>query len=306
VRVFVLPSKDFDTYKKNEPGTKVISRDYEEYWSGPVNSPNSGKKIKIEMTKDETVYVVFDNRYYDEGEQHIVFDEPLEYKVTIEREESPVFIISVILIIIVVIVAGLMGGFFYLKGKRGTGVKKITREAAIETQRSLDREMAELELEIQDSLRKSTAVAPMQAMSLKKSAAPSPQPAGVGTPATAPGTVPQVPAPAAVGGAVQPGQAPGTGAPAMPGSTPTEQPKLPAAGAAAPQPTTPPGQPGQPQLPPGQPGAVPPRPAPPQQPPAQTQAQPQPQQPPAPAPAPAPAPTQTPAPGQPPKQPPQA
>jgi len=176
VRVFVLPAKDFDTYKKNEPGTKVISRDYEEYWSGPVNSPSSGKKITIEMTKDETIYVVFDNRHYDEGEQHIVFDEPLEYKVSIEREESPVFIISVILIIIVVIVAGLMGGFFYLKGKRGSGVKKITREAAIETQRSLDREMVELELEIQDSLRRSTAAAPMQAMSLKRPTAPSPQP----------------------------------------------------------------------------------------------------------------------------------
>ena len=166
LRVFVISEDDFETYDNNQPGIKRISREYEEYWSGPVNSPSMGKKIEIDAESDDTIYVVFDNRYYDEGKQFLTYDEPTEYEVTIEREESPVFMISMILIIIVIIAAGILGGFFYMKSKRSTVAKKVTREAAIETQRSLDREMAELELEIQDSLRKSTIASPMQAMPL--------------------------------------------------------------------------------------------------------------------------------------------
>jgi len=88
VRVFVLPAKDFDTYKRNDPNTKVISRKYEEYWSGPVNLPSASKKITIEPKAKDTIYVIFDNKYYDEGEKHITFDEPVEFQVSVERTES--------------------------------------------------------------------------------------------------------------------------------------------------------------------------------------------------------------------------
>ncbi len=260
IRVFVIPEKKFETYKQNKPGTQIISRKYEEYWSGQAHTTVADKKITIEVKEDDTLIVVFDNGFYEEGKQHIGFDEPLEYKVSINREESPIFIMLLILIIIVVIVAGIMGGFFYVKTKKSSGVTKITREAAVETQRSLDREMAQLELEIQDSLRRSTVAAPMKAMSLRQGAAQTTVAArpGAGAQPAAPGTVPQTPGRvgAAGMGVTQPGMAPGRTA--MLGSTPGKQPLLPQGSTGAPGTTGAPQTTPTPGQPPQQPQMLPP------------------------------------------------
>jgi hypothetical protein len=269
VRVFVISKKNFDVYKNNRPDQKVISREYESYWSGPVGTSVSQKKITIDADKDDTIMVIFDNRYYEEGKQYVTFDEPVEYQVTIEREESPLFMMLLILGVVAIIVAGLMFAFFYYKSKKSSGVTKITREAAVETQRTLDREMAQLELEIQDSLRRGTVPSgPMSAMPLTKQTPPSQAPAPGQTPA-APGQVPQ--RPTTVGTA-----------PPMGGSAPGETPALPTSGT-APTPGQPPGTGGAPQMlppaqqPAAQPQAPPPAPAPqPQAPPPAQQPTPQP------------------------------
>jgi hypothetical protein len=233
LRVFVMSKDDFDTYIKNDISRDKISREYEEYWHGDVGTISGGKKIEIEADKDDDIVVVFDNRFYDEGEKYVTFDEPVEYTVSFQRENSPFLIIVIILVIIIIIVAVIMFSVFYFKSKKSTGVTKITREAAVETQRSLDREMAELELEIQDSLRRQSVMAPMSAMPLgqKPGAAKGP-PAGAGaqTSASAPGTVPRTPAPTGTGA---PGAQPGA-APAIPGATPGGPPKLPSAADKAP------------------------------------------------------------------------
>ncbi|WP_455393039.1 hypothetical protein [[Eubacterium] cellulosolvens] len=275
LRVFVISKKNFDAFKKNDIARNKISREYEEYWSGDVGTTVSKKKIEIEADKDDDIVVILDNRFYAEGQKYIAFDEPVEYTATFERENSPFLIILLILAIIIIIAAIIMFLAFYLKAKKSAGVTKITREAAVETQRSLDREMAELELEIQDSLRRQSVMAPMSAMPLgqQKSA---PAPPGGPAPA-APGTVPKTPAAAGTAG-TQPGLAPGkqpTGAQVMPGSTPGEQPMLPSVAPgqpAAAQPGQAPGSTPQPQmLPPAPKMANTPAPQP------QPQAQPQPQ-----------------------------
>jgi hypothetical protein len=268
VRVFVIPKKDLGIYEKNDISRKVIPRKYERYWSGPVNKIVSSKKIEINAEEDDDIVVIFDNRFYEEGKTHLTIDEPMKVKVKIERENSPMFFILGIIILIILIVAIITGAVLFYKTKSTSGVTKITREAAIETQRSLDREMAELEIEIQDSLRRQSVSAPMTATPLTQQAG-SAVGAGAGAAgAKAPGTVPQSPRPTAgVGGTgTTAGQTPGVAGtgPAIPGSTPGEQPMLPSTGAgAAPQgtgsaPGQTPGSTPQPQmLPPAQAGSAP-------------------------------------------------
>jgi hypothetical protein len=278
LRVFVIPEKNFKVYQENKPTTKVISRKYEKYWSSPVGETRIVGEIEINAEEDDTIMIIFDNRHYEEGKIHLSVDEPAEYTVTIQREESPVFLILIIVVLIVVILGAIIGVFLYMKTKRSSGVTKITKEAAIETQRSLDREMAELELEIQDSLRRQTIAAPMSAMPLQKQA---PKPTGGQPAAAAPGTVPRTPAPvgATPAGGAQRGLTPGATPFLMirrpPRSTPGDQKMLPTGSAGAPQQAGAPGQTpstAQPQmLPPApktaaQPQAQPQQPPPPQQP----------------------------------------
>lgn len=111
VRVFVIPESNFDTFKNNQPGS--ISYKYEKYWSGLVNKPEASNKMVINAESDDTLIVIFDNRFYSDGKQYITFDEPVEYEVSITREESAIAMIFnwvlplgiiIILIIVVVIV----------------------------------------------------------------------------------------------------------------------------------------------------------------------------------------------------------
>ena len=110
IRVFIISEKDFNIYKQNSPETEIIPRKYEEYWSGPVNSTVQSKKIVIKVEEDDTLLVIFDNSYYKEGKEQIVFDEPVEYAVSIRRErltaftyENWIFLLSLISISIVII-----------------------------------------------------------------------------------------------------------------------------------------------------------------------------------------------------------
>jgi hypothetical protein len=299
VRVFVIPYKNLEVYKENKPKTgKPISRDYSDKWQGYIGTISTEGKITITAEKDEEILIIFDNGFYDDYTDVVNVVEPLDIKVSITREESPFFMILMIVILIIVILATVIGAVFYKKLREAKGMTKVTREAAIETQRSLDREMAQLELEIQDSLRRGVVRGgPMAAMPMQRKAPPPAQSAQPPAPrpgasAAAPGTVPQTPAP--VGGATPggarapPGTAPRTAPGAAPGAPAGTGARTGAAGAgstAAAQPQQPgaaPGQGAQQQmLPPAQqpqPGSVPAQKPgqPPQQAPQQT---PQPQQP---------------------------
>ncbi len=220
LRIFIIPAKNINVYRENNPiSGKPISHDYEEYWEGHAGT-ELAKKGKIEFTaeKNEDIIILFDNNYYDTYKKNVDFDDPVEFKVKITREESPVFMILLIVIIVIVIISVIIAAVFYKKLRESKGMTKITREAAIETQRSLDREMAQLELEIQDSLRRGPAMrgAPMPARAMPQHQMPPRQPpAPAGAPPTraAPGTVPQAPRPATAQAGVRPTTA-------TPGATP--------------------------------------------------------------------------------------
>ena len=243
----------FSSYENNEPQEKTISRKYNDLWEGHIGSLATEGKIQFTAEADGEILVIFDNGFYKEYMDTVGnLDQPIEYKVEITREDSPIFLILLIMVLVIVIVVSIIGFVMYRKLKESKGMTKITREAAIETQRSLDREMAQLELEIQDSLRRSVVTrGPMTATPMQAQRPPpqttQPQ-VPVGVSASAPGRLPQTPSP---------GQARGAGAgmgtqPQLPGATPGAAVQ---AGRGAPatasRPGTAPGQPPQ-MLPPAQ------------------------------------------------------
>lgn len=270
VRVFIIPEKNLKTYREDDP-SHPISRKYEEHWQGTTEIIAKKGEIVIEAESAEDIIVIFDNSFYDEYDEAVTINEPLQFSVTITREESPLFLIIMIIVLIIIVIVAAVGGFMYMRLRESKGMTKVSREAAIETQRSLDREMAQLELEIQDSLKRTAITGgPMTAMPLQQQQSP----AGAGAPAgptpAAPGTVPQTPAPAGAGAPTTtqvPGTQPGQAAmAAKPGTTPGQQPMLPTGGApgtapGAAAPTTaapkPAGTQQQQMLPPAQPGTTP-------------------------------------------------
>jgi hypothetical protein len=240
VRVFVIPAKNLGVYRDNEPQRKRISRDYNEYWRGHLGEIARDGKIEITSEKEEDILVIFDNGYYEEYSDTVLEVEPIEMKVKITREESPLFFMILVIVLVVILVSALVGAYFYSKLREDKGMTKITREAAIETQRSLDREMAQLEMEIRESLTHAPARGggAMTAMPMQRQAPPPQQrpPQQIQqTAAAAPGTVPRTPAPA---------QAPAGGAPAqVPGAAPRQtQTPGPAPQAGSQQQMLPPGQ----------------------------------------------------------------
>ncbi len=226
IRIFVIPADNYKVYKENKPGEEQISRKYSEYWRGHLTSLARNGKIEFEAQEEDDIIVIFDNGFYDEYKKTVGdFDEPVDYKVKTTREESPLFLILMVVVLVLVLISVIVGAYFYTKLRRDRGMTKYTREAAIETQKSLDREMAQLEYEIQESFRRSPAGGPMTAMPMQQQPrAPPQQPpqmpqqrpaAPMGGPAQvqAPGTVPRTPMTA--GGQPTPG-----GAKQVPGATP--------------------------------------------------------------------------------------
>jgi hypothetical protein len=264
LRIFIIPANNLDVYKAADPSEKTISRKFNDKWEGHIGTIATKGKIEFTAEDDGEILVIFDNNYYPEYKDTVKIDRPIEYKVEISREDSPVFLILLILVLVIVIVVSIIGFVMYRKLKESKGMTKITREAAIETQRSLDREMAQLELEIQDSLRRgpvrgggAMAAMPMQAKRQPPPGQPMqrqqvPPPGGTG--AAAPGRLPQTPAPAGGAGGTGAG---GVGAqPQLPGATPGTAPGQPAQAGGAAQPGTAPGKPPQ-MLPPAQAPAQP-------------------------------------------------
>jgi predicted transcriptional regulator len=124
IRVFVIPEKNFKVYQENKPINKVISREYEKYWSGSVGETKSSGKIEIEPNEEETLIVVFDNRFYEEGKIHLELDEPAEYSVTAKRELTPAYWIENWLIpilgVVALVICILIIVYFYTKIRRDT------------------------------------------------------------------------------------------------------------------------------------------------------------------------------------------
>ncbi len=263
LRIFVIPAKNLEAYTTNDPNQARISHKYDKYWMGHISNTEFKGKIEIDATSEEDILIILDNGFYQEYIDVVKTNVPIETKVTIHREASPFLMILFLMILIVIIVIAIVGIFIYKKLKDTKGMTKITREAAVETQRSLDREMVQLELEIQDSMRRgSFASGPMTAMPMQPppsptgppgSPGPGMGPPGVGVgaqPMSVPGTVPQTPTPITASTS-----APGQG-PQLPGAAPAQpgtQPQLTPVQA----PGTAPGQTGQVQmLPPASPGAI--------------------------------------------------
>jgi hypothetical protein len=239
VRIFILGEKDFDRYVYNSPkeeGMK-ISNSYEEGWKGMdglIRDADYTFTVPDEP-KHGNIYVIIDNGYYQE---HLSstdeVDSPAKYNIEIERS-SPMWELIIIIIAVVVVIVIIVVIAIFLGRKREKAIsKKMTKEQAVETQKSLDREMARLEAEIQESLMKSGTVVPAQGMP------------GAPPPMAAPTSAQPQPA--------VPGPGPTAPPPPQPGAPPVPGPASPAAPAqpAAPAPPAPVGAPPPQQRPPVQ------------------------------------------------------
>ncbi len=131
IRVFIIPEENFEVYKNNNPTSKGISRKYEEYWSGLVSEVKSSKQITFKSEDDENIYVILDNRFYEEGRNYINIDEPMEYEVSIRRKEAfkPTFdrwVLPIIALGISIILASIIVS--YTKINRDKVLEHKTRE----------------------------------------------------------------------------------------------------------------------------------------------------------------------------------
>ncbi len=230
VRIFILSEKDFDRYVYNSPleeGMK-ISTSYEKGWkgmSGLIRDEDYTWTVPDEP-KHGNIYVVIDNGYYKEYRSSTdEVDSPAKYNIEIERS-SPMWELIIIIIAVVVVIVIIVVIAIFLGRKREKAIsKKMTKEQAVETQKSLDREMARLEAEIQESLMKSGTVVPAQGMQgapppMAAPTAAQPQPAAPGPtapPPPQPGAPPRPASPAA------PAQPAAPAPPAPVGAPPQQQ-----------------------------------------------------------------------------------
>ncbi|MCK5561741.1 MAG: hypothetical protein KAJ51_14155, partial [Thermoplasmata archaeon] len=207
VRIFILNEKDFNRYRYNHPdeeGQKV-SKVYDSGWKG-INALTRDEDYTWKVPDDPkhgNVYIVVDNGYYKEylkTEQEVT---PATYHLEITRVAPMWGIIFLVIGIVAVVVVIIVVAIYFGRKREKSISRKMTKEAAVETQKTLDREMARLEAEIQESLIKSGPLPP-QAMQ----GAPPPmaatttapvQPAAMPSPAggPSPGPGPPTPIPAA-------------------------------------------------------------------------------------------------------------
>jgi biotin operon repressor len=121
VRLFVIPKKDFDTYENNDITKKYISRKYKEYWSGNVNTVSPKMRIEIEAKEDDDIVIIVDNKYYEEGQSYIPYNEPVKTNVNIKRQQPSFFeknaTIIIALIVVLLIIVFLLT-FLYTKVRR--------------------------------------------------------------------------------------------------------------------------------------------------------------------------------------------
>ncbi len=238
VRIFILNEKDFERYKYNNPTEAKVSLHYEDGWKG-MNTLTRNEDYVWNVPdnpKNDNVYIIIDNGYYQEYlTPGLEIDTPATYHLEIERESPMWGIIFLIIAIIAVVVVIVVIAIYYGRKREKSISRKMTKEAAVETQKTLDREMARLEAEIQESLVKTGTGVPAQGMvgAPPPMAAPTTgpvQPAAIPPqqmPAAGPGPGPVAPAPVPVPAGVASPPQPGAPPPAAPQPAPVGVPPRP-------------------------------------------------------------------------------
>jgi hypothetical protein len=125
VRVFVIPYKNLNVYKDNEPQEKRISHNYEEYWLGHEGEIARDGKIEITADKEEDLLVIFDNGHYNEYQDTVLEVEPNEYNVQINREKglfdgdvNYMFMMILVSIVVIILITLAILKLFVFKPKQ--------------------------------------------------------------------------------------------------------------------------------------------------------------------------------------------